>query len=326
MGLQLGEDKMLKRIALIFCITVILSVVGAIVPDLPWSAEAQQSWYASRIVPQPALPATCQPGNGMVVFVTAGANQGFHTCSAVANVWRPIAVGTLANGNIVTGPASAITTGTGNTIYGQAAGDAITTGLDNTAIGDTALSAVTTVGDNTAVGADALALTTATNNTAVGRQAGVATTTGAGNTFIGRNAGATNTTGGSNVFYGSSAGGINTTGNSNVAIGTSAGSTAAANLSNSIYIGTNAGNPAAASDQLWIDNSNTATPLIFGNFATDTVAINSRLTLAGVLFAALGAPVNGQLVYCSDCTIGAVCAGAGTGAIAKGLAGAWVCN
>jgi hypothetical protein len=43
-------------------------------------------------------------------------------------------------------------------------------------------------------------------------------------------------------------------------------------------------------------------------------------------FANLGAATNGSMIYCSDCQAIAVCAAAGTGAIAKRLAGAWVCN
>jgi hypothetical protein len=43
-------------------------------------------------------------------------------------------------------------------------------------------------------------------------------------------------------------------------------------------------------------------------------------------FAFLAAPANGALVYCSDCTIANPCAGGGTGAMAKRLNGAWVCN
>lgn len=42
--------------------------------------------------------------------------------------------------------------------------------------------------------------------------------------------------------------------------------------------------------------------------------------------ATLGTPANGTMVYCSDCTIANPCAGAGTGALAKRLNGAWVCN
>ena len=42
--------------------------------------------------------------------------------------------------------------------------------------------------------------------------------------------------------------------------------------------------------------------------------------------ASLGAATNGSMIYCSDCTIANPCAGGGTGAIAKRLNGAWVCN
>jgi hypothetical protein len=40
----------------------------------------------------------------------------------------------------------------------------------------------------------------------------------------------------------------------------------------------------------------------------------------------LGAATNGSMIYCSDCTVASPCAGGGTGAIAKRLNGAWVCN
>ena len=40
----------------------------------------------------------------------------------------------------------------------------------------------------------------------------------------------------------------------------------------------------------------------------------------------LRAATNGSIIYCSDCTIANPCAAGGTGAIAKRLNGAWVCN
>ena len=43
-------------------------------------------------------------------------------------------------------------------------------------------------------------------------------------------------------------------------------------------------------------------------------------------FASLGTPANGNFVYCSDCTIANPCGAGGTGALAKRLNGAWVCN
>ncbi len=44
------------------------------------------------------------------------------------------------------------------------------------------------------------------------------------------------------------------------------------------------------------------------------------------LFANLGTPSNGRILYCSDCTIASPCAGSGNGAFAKRLNGVWVCN
>jgi len=43
-------------------------------------------------------------------------------------------------------------------------------------------------------------------------------------------------------------------------------------------------------------------------------------------FADLGTPAAGHIVYCSDCTVASPCNNGGTGAIAKRLAAAWVCN
>jgi hypothetical protein len=50
------------------------------------------------------------------------------------------------------------------------------------------------------------------------------------------------------------------------------------------------------------------------------------LQSAGTTFAALGAPGNGRFIYCTDCTKATPCAGAGTGALAKRINGAWDCD
>ena len=42
--------------------------------------------------------------------------------------------------------------------------------------------------------------------------------------------------------------------------------------------------------------------------------------------AGLGSPSNGAVIYCSDCTVANPCASGGSGALAKRLNGAWVCN
>ncbi len=68
----------------------------------------------------------------------------------------------------------------------------------------------------------------------------------------------------------------------------------------------------------------------FQNAGTQKVSIDKdgRITLGSVTFANLGTgtTANGTLVYCSDCTIGNPCASAGSGAIAKRINNAWVCN
>jgi hypothetical protein len=57
-----------------------------------------------------------------------------------------------------------------------------------------------------------------------------------------------------------------------------------------------------------------------------TIQVDGGITQTGVTFANLGTPANGTLIYCSDCTIASPCASGGTGALAKRLNSAWVCN
>lgn len=61
-------------------------------------------------------------------------------------------------------------------------------------------------------------------------------------------------------------------------------------------------------------------------FAYVNVLTPNQIAWQATLFANLGTPANGTMYYCSDCTIANPCAGGGTGALAKRLAGVWVCN
>jgi hypothetical protein len=57
------------------------------------------------------------------------------------------------------------------------------------------------------------------------------------------------------------------------------------------------------------------------------VYVEAGLALGTFAFATLpGSQQAGTILYCSDCTIASPCAGGGSGAIAKRLNGAWVCN
>ncbi len=102
-------------------------------------------------------------------------------------------------------------------------------------------------------------------NVAIGMQTGWQNTTGTANTFLGTNAGWLNTSGQRNTFIGLSAGGANTTGSFNTYIGRCAGwKTVEGN--NNVFIGNFAGAYEGESNRLYISNSETSEPLIYGKF------------------------------------------------------------
>jgi hypothetical protein len=65
-----------------------------------------------------------------------------------------------------------------------------------------------------------------------------------------------------------------------------------------------------------------------GTFTSDTLGAATRIRPTGFLFAVIATNLaqDGDVGYCSDCTIANPCAGSGTGAIAKRLNGVNVCN
>lgn len=120
-------------------------------------------------------------------------------------------------------------------------------------------------------------------STVVGHKSGQSLATGGtNNTFMGRFSGNKTTTGDYNTFIGYSAGQLNVTGSGNVCVGYQAGQTN------------------TSSDKLYIENSNSATPLIYGDFANDYVNIVSKLLIgtslasptAGLVVNAGGAQIN----------------------------------
>jgi hypothetical protein len=198
-----------------------------------------------------------------------------------------------------------------NTFYGIGAGASITTGVSDTFIGVNAGQYNTAGGWNTFLGDSAGASnTTGDNNTFLGNLAGASNTTGYDNTFIGTTAGVNNTTGTSNIFLGESAGNRNTTGSSNTILGAFAGFYNTTGYDNTFiglnagvsnttgysntFIGLNAGNKnttgngntfigneaglfEVSSNKLYIDNSDTSDPLIYGEFDNNIVNINGKL-------------------------------------------------
>ena len=165
-------------------------------------------------------------------------------------------------------------TGSGNLRFGPSSGlQALTTGDQNTAIGSRVLENATTARNNVAIGADSMRFGTAgESNMAIGNFTLMDNTTGIGNVAIGDGALQNNTTGGQNVSIGSQSGTSNVTGSRNV------------------FIGDQAGFNETTSDNLYISNTNTATPLIKGKFDSSggtagTLTLNGTTTANGTITA-----------------------------------------
>jgi hypothetical protein len=168
-------------------------------------------------------------------------------------------------------------TGYYNTFSGYYAGYSNTTGNFNTFSGYCAGYSNTAGNRNTFSGYQAgYHNTTGYNNTFTGHQAGWYNTTGYSNTFSGYYAGYSNTTGYYNTFSGYCAGYSNTTGNYNTFFGYRAGysnSTGSGNL----FLGYEAGYNETGSNKLYIDNSNTTSPLIYGEFDNNRIFSFDRI-------------------------------------------------
>ncbi len=162
--------------------------------------------------------------------------------------------------------------GTGSMFFGLGSGS-VNTGKFNTGIGVNTLSSNTTGFYNTAIGFQSLNKnTTGKLNVAIGNYALLNNISGNNNYAIGNNSLENIASGDHNVAIGTQALAGKTSGASNVAIGRGAGQS---NLSgsNNIFIGKFAGSAETGSDKLYISNTATTTPLIYGDFSAKFVSI-----------------------------------------------------
>ncbi len=213
-----------------------------------------------------------------------------------------------------------------NTFIGYLAGETNTTGAANVFIGAQAGLANTTANNNTFVGAFAgMDNEGGRNNVFIGTQSGSNNVAGIQNTFLGFNSGLSNTNGSNNVFIGHHAGETNNLQSGNVYIGFQAGKNSDANFNTfigynagennssgnkntyygyqagrlneigvgNVFLGHLAGYPELGSDKLYIDNTNTSTPLIYGDFSTNDVIINGNLEVTVKMQANGGFNING---------------------------------
>jgi hypothetical protein len=175
-----------------------------------------------------------------------------------------------------------ILNGTSNVALGPYSGYTLSNGNHNVTIGAFSMYDATTAINNVVIGSYASQnLTTASYNVVMGYDAAGAHTTGSSNTLLGYGVASTLTTGGTNVIVGATAGSKIVGGSGNVILGSSAGPTG--NVSNALYI----------------DNTETDSPLIYGNFSTDQLTLNGHVevaigtTTSTVPFSILGTGIQG---------------------------------
>ncbi|MCO6175014.1 hypothetical protein NHF50_08135 [Flavobacterium sp. NRK F10] len=115
-------------------------------------------------------------------------------------------------------------------------------------------------------------------STSIGYQSGSNSSTNAtNNVFIGASAGLFNFTGRNNTFIGSFAGSTNVTGYENVYIGINAGPDDADDAHGNVFIGAYSGFNETGSNKLYISNSDTNLPLIWGDFAEEQLKFNGKV-------------------------------------------------
>ncbi|RLD51277.1 MAG: hypothetical protein DRJ05_18585, partial [Bacteroidetes bacterium] len=177
------------------------------------------------------------------------------------------------------------TTGLSNTALGESSLFSNTTASGNTAVGNRALYSNSTGDFNTATGRSSLILnSTGTKNVANGESALFQNTTGNENTVMGYSAQYYNTTGSNNVAIGTEANLYNQTGTENTIVGHEAGQgTSTHSKTGNVFIGYRAGYNDITSNKLYIENSSSSTPLIYGDFANDSLRFNGNTNVIGTL-------------------------------------------
>lgn len=118
-------------------------------------------------------------------------------------------------------------------------------------------------------------------NTVMGSLAAQELTGGVSNTISGNWSAWRMTTGDYNALYGSYTGADLITGSRNTMIGYYAGSNTGTNSTGNVFLGYRAGEDEPGSNKLYIANSETPDPLIYGNFATSELKVNGDTELDG---------------------------------------------
>ena len=159
------------------------------------------------------------------------------------------------------------TAGGANAFFGHNAGRVNTVGLFNAFFGQGSGA------KNTTGGANAF----------FGQGSGEDNTSGSLNAFFGQFSGQNNTTGRENAFLGQNSGNLNTTGRFNTYVGSDAGQTNVTG-NNNVFLGYKSGAQEKGSDKLYIANSDTTRPLIYGDFEKNEMTVHGSLDVKGDIF------------------------------------------
>jgi len=166
-----------------------------------------------------------------------------------------------------------------NVFIGYNAGKSNISGMDNVAIGKSSLISNTYGHDNTAIGAQSMQYNeTGDYNAAVGFYSLNELTEGNGNSACGAYAQRNNISGDYNTSIGDQSLYHNATGDSNTAVGFMAGFKSY--YSGCVYLGFKAGWNNNSDNKLFIENSDSDSPLIYGEFDNDILAVNGNLGIA----------------------------------------------
>ena len=164
-----------------------------------------------------------------------------------------------------------------NTFLGYRSGRLNTLGSHNGFLGYSSGINNDTGSSNTFLGAySGLSNTIGNNNTFLGRSSGYSNIDGNNNSFVGYESGFNNAAGGFNVFMGYRSGYENTIGSTNTYLGYRSGFNNQIGSGN-VFLGYQAGYFETGSNLLYIDNSDTSSPLIWGDFANDIINFNGTI-------------------------------------------------
>jgi len=168
------------------------------------------------------------------------------------------------------------TTGSRNTFLGSLTGTNNITGEKNTFLGARAGNTNTNESDNTFVGYWSGISAMGNSNSFLGSESG-ASNFGSNNAFLGFEAGRNSSNSSESVYIGMQSG-FQTTGSSNTFLGYQTGFNNI-NGTGNIFLGFGAGQNETGSNKLFIENSDSSFPLIYGEFDNDLLRVNGTLNI-----------------------------------------------